>query len=91
MFFEDFSRVPSHLTPSCKGITRKELEMIFKVMFVSITVLRSESIEMLMAQKLPAEEKSTREQLKALCVKLLSLVSCHCSFGLKPAMYLGNL
>ncbi|KAL9964584.1 hypothetical protein ACROYT_G028241 [Oculina patagonica] len=36
-------------------------------------VLRSESIEMLMSKKLPAEEKSIREQLKALCVKLLSL------------------
>lgn len=36
-------------------------------------VLRSESIEMLMTQRLPAEEKSTKEQLKTLCVKLLSL------------------
>lgn len=46
-------------------------------MFVCFTVLRSESIEMLMTQRLPAEEKSTKEQLKTLCVKLLSLVSCH--------------
>ena len=47
---------------------------------VCFTVLRSESIEMLMTQRLPAEEKSTKEQLKTLCVKLLSLVSYHRSF-----------
>ena len=55
--------------------------MICKVMFLPFTVLRSESIEMLMAQRLPAEEKSTKEQLKALYVKLLSLVSWHRSFN----------
>lgn len=59
----------------------KELKMICKVVFVSFTVLRSESIEMLMAQRLPAEENSIKEQLKALCVKLLSLVSYHRSFN----------
>ncbi|KAJ7384203.1 hypothetical protein OS493_022831, partial [Desmophyllum pertusum] len=36
-------------------------------------VLRSESIEMLMTKKSPVEEISNKEQLKALCVKLLSL------------------
>lgn len=60
---------------------RKELVIICKVVFVFFTVLRSESIEMLMAQRLPAEENSIKEQLKALCVKLLSLVSYHRSFN----------
>ena len=50
-------------------------------MFSSFTVLRSESIEMLAAQRFPEEEKSIKEHLKALCVKLLSLVSCHRSFS----------
>ena len=40
------------------------------------SVLRSESIEMLMTKKLPTEDRSTKEQLKTLCVKLFSLVSC---------------
>ena len=55
--------------------------MICKVKFLLFTVLRSESIEMLAAQRFPEEEKSLKEQLKVLCVKLLSLVSCHRSFN----------
>ena len=47
----------------------------FFVFFLFFSVLRSESFEMLVPIKPPIEERSTKEELKTLSVKLFSLVS----------------
>lgn len=48
--------------------------LVFSV-FPFFSVLRSESFEMLVPIKPPIEERSTKEELKTLSVKLFSLVS----------------
>ena len=48
--------------------------LVFSV-FSLFSVLRSESFEMLVPIKPPIEERSTKEELKTLSVKLFSLVS----------------
>ena len=47
----------------------------FFCFFPFFSVLRSESFEMLVPIKPPIEERSTKEELKTLSVKLFSLVS----------------
>ena len=51
------------------------LFFLFFVFFLFFSVLRSESFEMLVPIKPPIEERSTKEELKTLSVKLFSLVS----------------
>ena len=49
--------------------------LFFLVFSFFFSVLRSESFEMLVPIKPPIEERSTKEELKTLSVKLFSLVS----------------
>lgn len=49
--------------------------LVFLVFSFFFSVLRSESFEMLVPIKPPIEERSTKEELKTLSVKLFSLVS----------------
>lgn len=51
------------------------LVFLFFFLFFFFSVLRSESFEMLVPIKPPIEERSTKEELKTLSVKLFSLVS----------------
>lgn len=51
------------------------LVFLFFSFFFFFSVLRSESFEMLVPIKPPIEERSTKEELKTLSVKLFSLVS----------------